>query len=89
LATKYNMDKSALKDLVYGGIRELINNRDFYHYSSVGSSYSGWTEDGIKALNEYMNGMGWMIMKAEIEDLDARAKELILNTLKGDNTTSE
>jgi hypothetical protein len=79
------MDKSAVKDLIFGGIHEMMRNRHYYYHSSVGQSYSYWTEEGQKALAEYMNIMGWKLMEAEEADLRKRAKEMTMNSLKGDS----
>jgi len=72
---------------MYGGIQELMRNRDYYYRSTVNIEYSHWTEPGIQALTEYMNTMGWMMLKAEEKELDSRAKNMVLNTLKGEQQT--
>lgn len=77
------MDKNAVKDLVFGGIHELMRNRTYYYHSGVGQAYSYWTDEGKAALIEYMNVMGWKIKEAEEADLNRRAKEQTLNALKG------
>jgi hypothetical protein len=78
------MDKQAVKDLVFGGINELMRNRKYYHHSTVGSDYSRWTDEGKEALCEYMNVMGWKLHEAEEADLRKRAKEITMNALKGE-----
>jgi hypothetical protein len=80
---KFKMDKNAVKDLVFGGIHELMRNRTYYYHSGVGQAYSYWTDEGKAALIEYMNVMGWKIKEAEEADLNRRAKEQTLNALKG------
>lgn len=77
------MKKSAIKDLVYGGVEEIINNRNFYYHSSVGAGYSHLTDDGKEAIIEYMNIMAWKIKEAEDADLEKRAKQQVLAALKG------
>lgn len=79
------MDKQAVKDLIFGGIHELMRNRNYYYHSSVGQTYSHWTEDGQKALVEYMNIMGWKLREAEEQELNLRAKEQTMNALKGES----
>jgi hypothetical protein len=78
------MERSAAKDLIYGGIQELMRNRDYYYHSSVNVDYSHWTELGIGALAEFLNSMAWIMQRAEEEYLDKRAKVMVLNTLKGE-----
>ena len=77
------MDKSAVKDLIFGGLHELMKNRNYYYHSSVGQSYSHWTDEGKEALVEYMNVMGWKLKEAEEANLKTRAKEMTMNALKG------
>jgi hypothetical protein len=56
------MDRSAIKEFTYGGLMELMRNRKYYYHSNVGPTYSHWTEDGEKALVEYMNMVGWKMI---------------------------
>ena len=78
------MDKEAIKDLTYGGISELMRNKNYYYFSNVGSNYSHWTEDGKQALQEYMDLMAYKFHEAEQESLNKRAKEMVINSLKGE-----
>ena len=86
---KSNLDKPALKELVFGGVQELMRNRKYYYHSGVSANYSHWTEDGKEALIEYMNVVGWMMLEAENKELDQRAKDIVVKTLKGDQQQSE
>ena len=79
------MDKSAVKDLIFGGLNELMRNRNYFYHSSVGSGYSHWTDQGKDALVEYMNVMGWKLKEAEEADLRKRAKEMTMSALKGES----
>lgn len=76
------MKKGAIKDLCYGGLMELINNRNYYYHSSVGSSYSHLTDDGKVALVEFMNMIAYKMKEAEDADLNERAKQQVLDQLK-------
>ena len=78
------MDKAAVKDLMFGGLHELMKDRKYYHHSTVGQQYSYWTEEGKEALHEYMQVMGWKLKEAEEADIKRRAKEMTLNALKGE-----
>lgn len=78
------MDKQAVKDLVFGGLHELMMNRRYYHFSSVGQSYSYWTDEGKEALHEYMTVMGWKLKEAEESEINQRAKDLVVKGLKGE-----
>jgi hypothetical protein len=76
------MQKSAIKDLVYGGLEEIINNSRHYYKSSVGSNYCHLTDSGKQAIVEFMDLMAYKITEAEEEDLDRRAKEMVLKELR-------
>jgi hypothetical protein len=76
------MEKSAIKDLIYGGVEEILNNRRYYYHSSIGMGYSHLTDDGKTAMVEFMNLMAFKIKEAEDADLDRRAKEQVLDALK-------
>ncbi len=76
------MKRSAIKDLCYGGMLELLNNRNYYYHSSVGSAYSHLTEEGKEAVAEFMNMIAWKMKEAEDHDLNERAKQQVLDQLK-------
>jgi hypothetical protein len=80
------MDRGAIKDFIYGGLSEIMNNRQYFYKSSVGQGYSHFTEEGEKALVEYMNLVSWKMIEAENTELNARSKEIVMKTLKGENT---
>jgi hypothetical protein len=79
---KSKMQKSAIKDLIYGGVEEILNNRNYYYHSAVGQAYSHLTEDGKVAVIEFMDLMSWKIKEANEADLDQRAKDQVLAALK-------
>ena len=76
------MDRAAVKDFMYGGIAELMNNRNYFYWSSVGSNYSHFTDEGKVALAEFMALVGPKMKEAEEQALDKRAKEMVLKELK-------
>ena len=76
------MEKAAVKDLVYGGLEEIINNRRYYYASSVGFGYNHFTDEGKQAVTEFMDLMAYKIREAENADLNRRAKEQVLDELK-------
>lgn len=77
------MQKGAIKDLVYGGLEEILNNRNYYYNSSVGANYSHLTDSGKEAVIEFIGLISSKIIEAENADLDRRAKEQVLKELKG------
>ena len=77
------MEKTVIKDLMYGGLTELMNNKEFYHRSSVGADYSQWTEKGTLVMIEFVKSMTKQMHTAEDLSLNKRAKELVIKGLKG------
>jgi len=76
------MKRSAIKDFCYGGMLELLNNRNYYYHSSVGAGYSHLTEEGKEAVIEFMNMIAYKMKQAEDQDLDSRAKQQVIDQLK-------
>lgn len=76
------MEKQAIKDLMYGGISELMQRRDYYYHSDINPLYSHWTDQGAEVLKNYVNDISRYIWDAEQEALDQRAKDIVLNELK-------
>ena len=70
---------------MYGGLMELIQNRKYYYYSGVGSTYSHLTDEGKTALVEYMNMVSWKMLEAEEAEIRSKAKEMTLVALKGES----
>lgn len=78
------MKKEAVKDIMFGGVSELIKNKNFYYFSSIGPQYCHWTEEGKMELQAYMDFMAYTVLQAETADLDRRAKEMVIGVLKND-----
>jgi hypothetical protein len=76
------MEKQAIKELMYGGVNELMQNRRYFYRSSVGKNYSHWTEEGKVAMDTFMREITQYIYDAEQRSLDQRAKEMVLKELK-------
>ena len=81
----YNMDKDAVKNLMFGGICELVRDRRYYYYSRVGADYCHFTEEGDKAVKAFITQMAVNIRIADEADLDRRAKEMVIKGLKGES----
>ena len=76
------MEKPVIKSLIYGGINELMQNEKYYRYSKIGREYCRWTEEGKRALEEFMSDMTFHVYEAEQESLDQRSKDIMLKELK-------
>lgn len=76
------MDKIAIKEFLYGGLEELLGNSKYYYYSSSGSSYSHFTEEGKATVCELLELVAYKIRQAEDDSLDRRAKKMVMDNLK-------
>jgi hypothetical protein len=79
------MEKAAIKDLIYGGLEEILNNNRYYYHSTVGRDYSHLTDIGKQAVGEFMDIMAYKIREANEQDLDQRAKQQVIDQLKASN----
>jgi len=78
------MEKDVVKDLMWGGLIELMNNKEFYYRSSVGPEYGHWSERGTRVMMEFMNYWTKQMQAAEEQELNRRAKEMVIKGLKGE-----
>jgi hypothetical protein len=78
------MEKQAIKEVMYGGLKEIMNNNRYYYRSSVGKNYSNFTESGKQAVQEFVTDLAGHIIAAEDQELDQRAKDMIMKELKGE-----
>lgn len=76
------MDKQAIKELMYGGLKEIMNNNRYYYKSSVGKHYSNFTAIGKETVNEFVQDIAGYITEAENAELDQRAKDIVMKELK-------
>jgi hypothetical protein len=78
-----DMEKQAIKELMYGGLKEIMNNSRYYYRSSVGKEYSNFTESGKLVVEKFVTDLAGYITEAENADLDKRARDMVLQELKG------
>jgi hypothetical protein len=78
------MDASAIKELLYGGLKELTGNSSYFYHSNVGPEYCHFTPAGENAMLEFTKHIAVITRNAELASLDKRAKELVINGLKGE-----
>lgn len=79
---KYSLKKQAVKDVIYGGLLELMRNERFYYTSTVNHTYNHWTEEGQAALLEFMQANSQMMLASDELELDERAKRMVIDGLK-------
>ena len=76
------MDKLALKEILYGSLKEMLSNSKFIYNSGVDPAYSEWTELGKTEVMQFLKHISFLMAQSEHADLDRRAKEMVLETLK-------
>lgn len=75
------MTEEDIKNLLYGSIRELTRTRSYY-YNGYRSHF---TDEGKKVISEMMDLYAEKINTAIKEADEARSKEMVFNTLKGED----
>lgn len=70
--------------MIYGSLNEISQNNLLYYRSAMGSQYSHFTEKGRESALSMLEF--WIYTIAETEDihLDQRAKQMVINNLKGE-----
>ena len=79
------MERRALKEVLYGGIEELMSNSRYYYTSSISVEYNQWTDEGRAAIAEYIELLSPRIKRCQIEEDLMRSKEMVINELKREN----
>lgn len=75
------MTEYDLKNIIYGSIRELTKDRKYY-YNGYKSHF---TDEGKQVIGNMMDLYAEKIGEAIKEADEARAKDLVFNTLKKDS----
>ena len=75
------MTEADIKNLMYGSIRELTKTRTYY-YNGYRSHF---TDEGKRVISEMMDLYAEKISKAIEEADEARAKDMVFKTLKGED----
>lgn len=78
------MDSSDIKELMFGGIKQIMSQNEYYYNSSVSPDYSRFTDKGKEVLLEFVNMVGHKLLIVEEQELNDRAKKLVINGLKGE-----
>ena len=73
---------NVLKKQIYAGILEVLKDRDCYYNSSVGASYSHFTEEGEKAMMHYIKTMAPTMLAQHEYEMNERAKKMVWEELK-------
>jgi len=84
LAKRSSIDKQILKDLIYGCIKELGQNKDFYYHSNFSSKYSHLTQKGEQSCIPIFEEFVRKILEAEEAEYQERRKRETFDALKND-----
>jgi hypothetical protein len=69
--------------MIVGSIKEILHDRQYFYYSTVGPDYCHLTNEGKDAIIDLVNILGSrMLLAIEQEDIE-RSKQLVLDQLKG------
>lgn len=79
-----HMRKTAIRDQLYGGIIEMMKNREFFYRSEIGRAheYSNWTDQGKEELMDFIMAHSKKMLVAEEAEIDALAREMTFSALK-------
>ena len=67
---------------VYAGLFEIVKDDKLFYHSTVSSDYSKFTDEGNKAVLEWMTLMAPHMRQHELTTLDAHAKKMMWKELK-------
>lgn len=82
MARKFELKRSMNKDIVYGALLELSQNRQVWHESSVSPEYSHLTEDGKDAIIHVIEEMFRGLQTIHKQEIKEEAKRQTLEALK-------
>jgi hypothetical protein len=85
LAKNYRLAQEADKDKVYGALKEFTKNERLWRSSPVGREYSHFTDEGREVIADMMQDILRTVDVLERKAVDQRAKEMVFETLKGNN----
>lgn len=74
-------DPNYIPDLLYGTILQMMQDKRYF-YDGFAPEYSHWTDEGKRALEEFFKDITPIIQKRHLKELDERAKEMVMETLK-------
>lgn len=76
------MSHEVFKKQIYSGLLEILKDENLYYESVMGHKYSKFKDQGEKALLEYFKMMAPIILEKERQELDKRAKAIVIEELK-------
>ena len=82
MARKFDIRRSMHKDMLYGALLELSQNKRVWHESSVSVEYSHLTDDGKEAIIHVVEEMFRGLQTIHKQEITEEAKKQTLEALK-------
>ncbi len=83
MARKFDIRRAMHKDMLYGSLLELSQNKQVWHESSVSPEYSHLTEDGRAAIVHVIEEMFRGLQTIHNQEIREEAKKQTLDALRG------
>lgn len=88
MAKNYKLAQEANKGTVYGAMLEITKNPRLWRSSHVGREYCHFTDEGKEVIVDLMQDLLRTVDAIDRKVLDQRAKDIVFDTLKGNNETN-
>ena len=75
--------------MIYGSLKELVENSSVYYHSNFGEKYSHFTEKGEKAVVAILQDFVHRILEAEEREYQERKKRDTFDALKVSSEKSD
>jgi len=82
MAKKFNLRRSMNKDIIYGSLLELSQNRQVWHESTVSPEYSKLTDEGREAIIHVVEDMFRGLQTIHDQEIREEAKRQTMESLK-------
>lgn len=84
IRTKAKYMSNILHKQLYAGVMAILNDKDSYYQSSIGrkGEYNHFNEPGREALLKYVEQFAPLMLEQQRNELDARAKQMVIDELK-------
>ena len=80
--TEVNCVSKLLPNQIYAGLFEIVKDKNLYYQSNIDSRYDKFTEKGEQAVLDWIKFLAPKMLEVEKAELDARAKQLVVEELK-------
>lgn len=78
------MTPDTVKAMLYGGLKELANDKKCFSKSGIGGQheYSKWTTHGDQEVQSFIKLMTTQMLIAEDTAIEDKAKDMVMENLK-------